>query len=107
MTTSYVHLFPPHGKVTEAADEYIIELDVPEFTEDELDVCVDGDLVTVVADQELSRGETLQLSEKIEESFRVPDDACIADMEAAFRDGTLELHIPRHRFAVNPEVTPC
>jgi HSP20 family protein len=106
MTTSSVQTFPPHGKVIENRDEYIVELDVPEFTEDELNVSVDGDFVTVVADQERSR-ETLQLSERFEESFRVPEDACTSDMDTQFHEGTFELHIPRHRFTVNPEATPC
>lgn len=106
MTISYIQTFPPHGKVVEDPDEYVVELDVPEFTEDELNVQVDGDVVTVVADQHRSRRETLLLSERMEESFRVPEDASTADIETRFRDAKFEIHIPRHRFEINPEATP-
>lgn len=61
MTMAYVHAYPPHGNVVEKADEYVVEL--AEFTEDEIAVSVDEDVVTI--------------------------------------------HIPRHRFAVNPDATPC
>jgi HSP20 family molecular chaperone IbpA len=106
MTISYLQTFPPHGKVIEDPNEYVIELDVPEFTEDELNVRVDGDVVTVVADQHRPRRETLLLSERMEESFRLPEDASAADIETRFRDGTFEIHIPRDRFEINPEATP-
>jgi len=109
MTTppTYVHTYPPHGKVVEDSDEYIVELDVTEFTRDELDVSLDGDVVTLIAEQRRPRHEALTLCERLEESFLLPPDACADELSTQFNAGTLELHIPRRHFAVNAEATPC
>jgi HSP20 family molecular chaperone IbpA len=107
MTMTYVHPYPPHGKVVENDDEYVVELDVAEFTEEEIAVSVDGDVVTVTGDQVRSPDEWLSLSERLEESFRLPPDANAEALSVQFEEGALELHIPRHRFAVNPDATPC
>jgi HSP20 family molecular chaperone IbpA len=107
MTLTYVHTYPPHGKVVEKTDEYVVELNVAEFTENEIAVSVDGDVVTVTGNQVRSPDEWLSLSERLEESFRLPLDANAEALRVQFDEGTLELHIPRHRFAVKPDATPC
>jgi HSP20 family molecular chaperone IbpA len=107
MTMTQVHTYPPHGKVVEEADEYVVELDVAEFSKDELDVNVDGDVVTITGDQHRLDRNRLALSERLEECFRLPGDACGDELRTEFGSGTIEIHIPRRRFAVNPEATPC
>lgn len=107
MTIAYVHTYPPHGKVVEETDEYVVEFDVAEFSEDELDVSVEGDVVTVSGEQHRPADERLSLSERLEESFRLPVDAQADDLRVQFDHGALVIHIPRHRFAVNPDATPC
>lgn len=91
---------PPHAHVHESADEYVVELDVADFTERELTVEVLGSLVTVRGDQLASKEDealAFHLHERIEESFRLPDDADADRLGVFYEHGTLELHVPRTR----------
>lgn len=83
--------------VHERAGEYSIELDVSEFQQDQLEVAVSGQRVTVRADQVETKGEsmTFRLHERLEESFRLPDDADPTRVRAVYRHGTLELSTRR------------
>ena len=113
---------PPHARVDRNESEYLIELDVSDFTESELTVGTLGPVVTVHGDQletHDDRGVPFRLHERLEETFRLPDDAVIDRTEAFYEHGTLELHVPRRTLAphavrierkpsiVNPDATPC
>jgi HSP20 family molecular chaperone IbpA len=93
--------------VVEKADEYVVELDIAEFTQEEIAVSVDDDVVTVTGDQVRSPDEWLSLSERLEETFRLPPDANAEVLRVEFHEGGVAIHVPRHRFAVNPDATPC
>lgn len=117
------HKLPPHAQVHANADEYVVELDVADFTERELAVEVTGLLVTVRGDQlgtEEDDALAFHLHERLEESFRLPDDADADGLRAHYRHGTLQLHAPRThreprpvaivpppRHLINPDVEPC
>jgi HSP20 family molecular chaperone IbpA len=113
---------PPHARVERSESEYLIELDVSDFTESELTVGTLGPVVTVLGDQletEAAEGVAFRLHERLEESFRLPDDAVVDRMKAFFEHGSLELHVPRKALAphavrverkpelVNPDAMPC
>jgi HSP20 family molecular chaperone IbpA len=116
------HKVPPHARVQEDPGEYLIELDVSDFTESELTIDVLGPLVTVRGDQletKEDEGLAFRLRERLEESFRLPDDVAIDRIKAFYEHGTLELHAPRrplrphtvaieHKFSlVNPDAAAC
>ena len=116
------HKLPPHARVEGTEREYVIELDVADFAESELSVGTLGPLVTVLGDQLASSHDErlpFRLHERLEESFRLPDDAVADEMKAFFEHGTLELHVPRKALSpravpvrtrgllVNPDATPC
>lgn len=113
---------PPHARVDRSESEYLIELDVSDFTGSELTVGTLGPVVTVLGDQlesEEDDGVPFRLHERLQESFRLPDDAVVDHAEAFYEHGTLELHVPRRALAphgvrierkpslVNPDATPC
>jgi HSP20 family molecular chaperone IbpA len=113
---------PPHARVDRTECEYLIELDVSDFTEAELSVGTLGPVVTVLGDQldDAQNGTApFRLHERLEESFRLPDDAVVDRIEAFYEHGLLELHVPRRALAphavqieqrtslVNPDATPC
>ncbi len=113
---------PPHANVRQDDHEYLIELDVSDFTESELSVEALGPVVTVRGDQlETTEDEGLafRLHERLEESFRLPDDADAERIEVFYKHGRLAIHAPRTRreprtvpighrsFAVNPDAEPC
>ena len=101
------HQLPAHANVREDESEYVIELDVADFTLDELTVELLGRRVTVrgqhaeTADDE---GRAFRLSERLEESFRLPDDADVAGATVRFNHGTLRIHV--QRAALEPQQLP-
>jgi HSP20 family molecular chaperone IbpA len=94
------HQLPAHANVRDELGEYIVELDVADFTEQELTVEVVGWTITVRGDQLGNPGDAgraFLLHERLEESFRLPDDADPDHTRVYFNHGTLELHTPRVR----------
>jgi HSP20 family molecular chaperone IbpA len=90
-------LLPPHAHVHEEMSEYVIELDVSDFTERELCVELVGRRVTVRGDQVDGAGnaEPFNLHEQLEEWFRLPDDVDADAIRVLFGHGTLTIHAPR------------
>jgi HSP20 family molecular chaperone IbpA len=112
----------PHGYVRQTPVDYVVELDVADFAASELSVEVVGPVVTVRGNQVSTGGDDrvpFRLHERLEESFRLPDDADASVLKVAHRDGTLELRTPRKRLVprvvrverprrlVNPAAEPC
>jgi HSP20 family molecular chaperone IbpA len=116
------HQLPPHAHVREESDEYLIELDVSDFTESELAIEALGPQLTVRGDQLETMEDdrkAFRLHERLEESFRLPDDADADQIKVFYKHGTLEIHAPRTRleprrlpiehpsYLVNPNAEPC
>ena len=116
------HKLPAHANVREQSGEYVIELDVADFTESELSVEAFGPRVTVRGDQletKEDEGLAFRLHERLEESFRLPDDADTDQVKVFYKHGTLEIHAPRVQleprqlpiehpaFRVNPNAEAC
>jgi HSP20 family molecular chaperone IbpA len=101
---------PFHAWVSEGADDYVVALDVSEFTERDLAVEVLGHVVFVRGDQQETEGDTLEpfrLHERLEESFRLPDDADVERTRAFYRRGTIEIQVPRAELRPRPvEIEP-
>ena len=90
---------PPHASVHEEPGEYVIELDVSDFTPGELAVEVVGSSI-VVRGEQLERADGHQpfsLRERLEESIRLPDDVDPGGVKATYRHGTLELRARRRK----------
>jgi HSP20 family molecular chaperone IbpA len=117
------HRLPAHAKVRADAREYVIDLDVSDFLESELDVELIGARITVRGDQSQDPGDDgtpFRLQERIEESFRLPDDADADLIKVLYGHGTLEIRAPRSRleprtvpiehrspYRINPDAQPC
>ena len=117
------HRLPAHANVRENDREYAIELDVSDFLESELVIDVHGPRVIVHGEQVHEQDDdtvAFRLQERVEETFRLPDDADPDLMKAFYTHGTLELHVPRreierrrvpieHRspFVSNPNAQAC
>lgn len=92
------HRLPPHAHLHEDATEYLVELDVSDFTDRELTVEVLGRRVAVRGEQirpETEEEAPFHLHERLEETFRVPDDADVDALAAVYHHGTLALRVPR------------
>lgn len=94
------HQLPAHANVREEEHEYVIELDVADFTESELAIELLGSRLTVRGDQLETREDEsrpFRLHERLEESFRLPDDADADRITVFYKHGTLEIRAPRIR----------
>jgi HSP20 family molecular chaperone IbpA len=118
-TMGLAPVLPPDARVTERTREYVISLPVLGFTPQELEVEIADHIVTIRGNQARTAGDnrSFKLHEKIEESFRLPDDVDTDDVTAFYTHRTIELHAPRvsarpsrkvpirRRPTVNAEVT--
>lgn len=92
------HSLPPHARVRTTETEYVVELDVADFTGAELTVEALGPVVTVRGDQietEADAGQPFRIRERLEETFRLPDDVDLSTLEGFQKHGVLELHVTR------------
>jgi HSP20 family protein len=92
------HQRPPHARVRETDTHYLIELDVADFTEAELSVVALGPVLTIRGDQLAIPGDeakAFRIHERLEESFRLPDDSDLDDIHVLYKHGVLELRVPR------------
>lgn len=117
------HQLSEHAHVRRDPSEYVIELDVSDFSEQELSIEALGPCLTVRGDQlELpgDDGKAFRIHERLEESFRLPDDADVERITVFYTHRALEIHAPRTKLEarrlpilgvphhlVNPDAEPC
>lgn len=117
------HQLSERARVRRRTDVYVIELDVSDFREDELSVEALGPCITVRGDQReipSDDGKPFRLHERLEESFRLPDDADADRIAVFYKHRALEIHAPRKELGarrvpierppvdlINPDVDPC
>ena len=92
------HQLPPHARVRETELEYVIELDVADFTQAELSVEARGPVLAVRGDQAEvpgDEGKPFRIHERLEESFRLPDDVDLDAIEIVYKHGILEIRVAR------------
>lgn len=92
----------PAADVHETEDHYVVEMDLPGRTEKDLDVEVKDNILTVASRKEDRKEEKKNgyiLRERRESSFtrsfRLPVGVDAGKIEAAFRNGVLELRVPK------------
>jgi HSP20 family molecular chaperone IbpA len=116
------HQLPAHANVRDDSREYLIQLDVSDFTESEVTVEALGPQLTVRGDQVGTvedDGKAFRLHERLEETFRLPDDAVADQTKVFYTHGTLEIHAPRMHlearrlpiehppYRINPNAEAC
>ena len=94
--------FVPRFEVKETDDSLLVRADLPGVAESDLDITLDGDVLTVKGSRSKEtkkEGETYYLYERaygsFERSFRLPDHANEAEIAATLTNGVLELAIPK------------
>ena len=93
---------PPAVDVRETADTYLLEMDLPGRTEKDLEVEVKDNVLTISSRKDEKTEEKQNgyvLRERRESSFcrsfRLPVGVDATKIEAAFKNGVLELRIPK------------
>ena len=107
-------LFPallPAADVYETKDEFIVELEVPGYREEELGIEVSDHTLTVKGEREEIKEETEKtyhlherLEKKFERRFELPAKADTGKVKAIFKEGVLEVHAPKAKTAIPKKV---
>jgi HSP20 family protein len=95
-------LTTPAADIYETAEEFVVEIEVPGFAEDELEVQVADHTLTVkgeAKEEKEKRERTFLLHERLERSFerrfQLPEEADTEKVTAVFSKGLLEIHAPK------------
>ena len=91
----------PAVDVTETAEEYVLEVDLPGVKPEELQVSVDNDALSISGERVPPHhgGRRLRVERPAGAFVRrlpLPQDAC-GDIHVTLGNGLLELHVPRNR----------
>jgi HSP20 family protein len=93
---------PPAADIYETDEEFVVELEVPGFEEQELEIEVSDHRLTVKGQRTEAKDKeekTFRLRERLERTFErrfeLPADADTDHVEARFGHGVLEVHTPK------------
>ena len=103
----------PPVDVAEANGAYVVSADLPGVRKEDIQVSIDGADVTLTAEvkreKETGKDERVLHSErvygKVSRAFTLPQEIDEAKAEAKFRDGVLELKLPKKAAAARKQVT--
>lgn len=92
----------PAADMYETEKELVVELDVPGFEEKDLELAVSDHTLTVKGERKEEAEEkekTFYLHERLEKRFErkftLPPEADLEHVEAQFKTGVLEVHVPK------------
>ena len=99
-------------EVTEKDGAYVVNADLPGVKKEDIHVAIDGAQLTLSAEvkreKEIAEGERLLHSERVygrvSRSFALPQELDEAKAEAKFRDGVLELTLPKKAAAARRQI---
>lgn len=99
--------------VAENNGAYIVSAELPGVKKEDIQVTIDGNQVTLAAEvkreKQVAEGERVLHSErvlgKVGRSFALPQEIDEAKADAKFRDGVLELTLPKKAAAARKQIT--
>ena len=102
--------FPPVD-ILEDAEEYLFKIDLPEMKPEDIQIVVEGDGLFISGERAKPAMESklcLRIERPhghFERRFELPDDANRMEIDSAFNDSVLELHVRKVRpFLPNPAI---
>lgn len=94
----------PLADVSETPESFVVQLELPGVAEDDIEVQVDGDRLTLKGERRMSgptRPEHFHRMERsygpFSRSFKLTEDVDPARVTGQFRDGLLRLELPKAR----------
>ncbi len=92
----------PAMEVSETPDAYIVRVELPGVKTEDIEVTLQDDILTIKGKRERSeerKDETLHFMERsygeFVRSLRIPADVKADAIEASYKDGVLEVHLPK------------
>lgn len=105
-------MWEPHLDFSETPKEYVVRLEIPGVTRDDLDVNLDGNLLTLSGKREFNKaekGEEFLWEERVEGRFartlRLPGTVQEGKIEALYTDGVLTVKLPKIEQATKNRIT--
>ena len=83
--------------LAEGDDEYVLTVDLPGFETEEIDLRFDDGALHLSASHEVTEdaeGRSMARSRTVSERIVVPRQVVAEDIEATYRNGVLEVHLP-------------
>jgi HSP20 family protein len=104
-------LWEPALDFAENPKEYVVRLDIPGVTRDDLDVALNGNLLTLSGKRELNKhgkGDDYLWEERVEGRFtrtlRIPGLVQEGKIEATYNDGILTVKMPKVEPAMRSKI---
>lgn len=101
----------PSVDIAEGRKAYRISMEVPGISEDEIDLSTDGDDLIVSGEKRQEHEEDEEGYHRVERSYgqfrrvlSLPDDADTDGISARFKNGVLDIHVPRRKDGERPGV---
>ena len=96
------NFFSPSSEAAKTVEKYEINMELPGVDESDIDVSLDGNMLTISGEkrsQHEEKGKTFFFSERtfgaFQRSFRVPDDVDASKIGAGFAKGVLTVTLPK------------
>jgi HSP20 family protein len=103
-----VSQWAPVVDITEDDNEYLIKAELPEIKREDVKVTVENGMLTLSGERKLEKEETGKKYHRVERaygsflrSFHVPEDTDPDKVAAEFKEGVLQIHLPKQE-AVKP-----
>lgn len=99
--------------VKENGDAFQVHADIPGVRKEDIQVTIDGSVVTLRAEakkeKEEKEGDKVLCSERYEgivsRSFQLPADIELSTVQASYKDGVLDLTLPKKATAKSQQIT--
>jgi len=100
--TKIADFFSPTSEAAKSVENYEINMELPGVDESDIDVALDGNMLTISGEKKSEheeKGKTFFFSERtfgtFQRSFRVPDDVDTSKIGADFAKGVLTVTLPK------------
>ncbi len=101
----------PAVDITEDASEYRIKAELPEVGRDDVKVTVENGMLTLKGERRLEKEDGGRKFHRVERaygsflrSFHLPEDADAAKVSAEFKDGVLQIRLPKQEAALPRQI---
>ena len=96
----------PLADITEDDREYVIKAELPELRKEDVKVTVENGVLTIAGERKFEKEEKKKKYHRVERgygsfvrTFALPEDADADRVKAQFKQGILEVHLPKNEKA--------
>ncbi len=96
----------PLADITEDDKEYLVKIEIPGMKRDEVKVSMESGVLTISGERKLEKEEKSKKYHRVERaygsfsrSFVIPDDVVAEKIDAEFKEGILQVHLPKGEHA--------